>query len=163
MKRKKFTYRYRIAKDKIKSYSSFSSWPVLCSLFSSLTSSPCHTRSAPLNGCSLFSFISFFYFTYFPPPSFIRFRFFDPFPLSILFLSARNWLNGLLFALLPCFLLFRLAFSQSRMNHKSFSRKLANCRTAGRRIRFSKIDRKQGLRDLNAIDVTARLLAKDHT
>lgn len=140
----------------MKSYSSFSiplgppSWPVLCSLFSSLTSGPCHTIGSFERIASSLPFFFPFLPTFHVHPSFGSFfrPLFAPFSLLArphsLSLSARNCLNGLLFALLPCFLLFRLAFSPN----ESFSRKLANCRT-----RFSKIDRKQGLRDLNAIDV----------
>lgn len=130
----------------MKSYSSFSiplgppSWPVLCSLFSSLTSGPCHTIGSFERIASSLPFFFPFLPTFHVHPSF---RFFSTSlrPLSLLArphslsLSARNCLNGLLFALLPCFLLFRLAFYPN----ESFSRKLANCRT--RRIQFSKIDR----------------------
>lgn len=130
----------------MKSYSSFSiplgppSWPVLCSLFSSLTSGPCHTIGSFERIASSLPFFFPFLPTFHVHPSFRFFRpLFAPFSLLArphsLSLSARNCLNGLLFALLPCFLLFRLAFSPN----ESFSRKLANCRT--RRIQFSKIDR----------------------
>lgn len=134
----------------MKSYSSFSiplgppSWPVLCSLFSSLTSGPCHTIGSFERIASSLPFFFPFLPTFHVHPSFGSFfrPLFAPFSLLArphsLSLSARNCLNGLLFALLPCFLLFRLAFPPN----ESFSRKLANCRT-----RFSKIDRKQGLRD----------------
>ena len=100
-------------------------------------------RPSPLLPPPILPFFFPFLPTFHVHPSFRFFRpLFAPFSLLArphsLSLSARNCLNGLLFALLPCFLLFRLAFSPN----ESFSRKLANCRT-----RFSKIDRKQGLRD----------------